>query len=117
MKRTIIDFFIGGWEGFREFVVSEKVDEAFYLKPADGNAMSLPIYKSGQYISLRFRKGVISGTEHDIIRSLTLSSDESATFKIIVKKGAGHDSGLVSYHMHDNVKVGDILEVSAANSK
>ena len=74
--------------------------------------MGLPIYKSGQYISLRFRRGVISGTDNDVIRTLTLSSDESATFKIIVKKGAGHDSGLVSYHMHDNVKVGDILEVS-----
>ena len=75
--------------------------------------MGLPIYKSGQYISLRFRRGVISGTDNDVIRTLTLSSDETATFKIIVKKGAGHDSGLVSYHMHDNVKVGDILEVSA----
>lgn len=45
-----------GWEGWKDFVVAKRVQESsditsFYLKPADGQPLSL--YKPGQYISIQ----------------------------------------------------------------
>ena len=104
---------LGGWEGFAPFEVVEKIQESekvvsFYFKPQNGNQM--PPYRAGQYLSFNFKKGAIDGvTEHDVKRNWSISCGENQdTFRISVKK---EDKGLVSTHIHEKVKIGDVLEV------
>ena len=70
----------------------------------------MPPYKAGQYLSFNFKKGTIDGvTDHDVKRNWSISCGENQeTFRISLKK---EDKGLVSTHMHENVKIGDVLEV------
>src|SRR5690625_5879905 len=64
---------VGGWDGFKDFVVVDKVRESdvvtsFYLEPKDGKV--LPAYQSGQYLTIRV---TIPGEEYMHIRHYTLS--------------------------------------------
>ena len=115
IKTGFLIFFtiLGGWEGFAPFEIVKKIQESekvvsFYFKPQNGNQM--PPYKAGQYLSFNFKKGTIEGvTDHDVKRNWSISCGENQeTFRISIKK---EDKGLVSTHMHDNVKIGDVLEV------
>uniref|UniRef100_UPI000491098C 2Fe-2S iron-sulfur cluster-binding protein n=1 Tax=Pseudomonas sp. Ant30-3 TaxID=1488328 RepID=UPI000491098C len=75
---------------------------SIYLEPIDG--VGLPIFQAGQHLPLRFN---ISGAVH--IRTYTLSSAPSDDFfRISVKR-----EGVVSTHLHDQLKVGDFLEARA----
>ncbi|MEO4013827.1 pyridoxamine 5'-phosphate oxidase family protein [Pseudomonas rossensis] len=75
---------------------------SIYLESADG--AGLPVFQAGQHLPLRFN---IAGEVH--IRTYSLSSAPSDDFfRISVKR-----EGLVSSHLHEQVRVGDLLEARA----
>jgi nitric oxide dioxygenase len=97
----------GGWRDGRAFVVAHKVRESdeitsFHFVPADGAQVF--IHEPGQYIGLRVLVG-----DQDMRRNYSLSaaSDERG-YRISVKRVPG---GAVSNHLHDNVDVGDTVEL------
>ncbi|WPN30154.1 pyridoxamine 5'-phosphate oxidase family protein [Pseudomonas sp. P5_109] len=75
---------------------------SIYLEPADG--AGLPLFQAGQHLPLRFD---IDGEVH--IRTYSLSSAPSDDFfRISVKR-----DGRVSTHLHEQIRVGDLLEARA----
>lgn len=75
---------------------------SIYLEPADG--AGLPLFQAGQHLPLRFN---IDGDVH--IRTYSLSSAPSDEFfRISVKR-----DGRVSTHLHEQIRVGDLLEARA----
>ena len=105
----------GGWNGYRKFIVDQKVAEneivtSFYLKPADDEP--LPDYLPGQYITVN----VDHPTTPTSPRNYSLS-DRPGTghYRISVKRepspADGAPDGLISNHLHDEVHVGDTLNV------
>ncbi|MGF6089784.1 pyridoxamine 5'-phosphate oxidase family protein [Pseudomonas sp. 18173] len=75
---------------------------SIYLEPADG--AGLPLFQAGQHLPLRFN---IDGDVH--IRTYSLSSAPSDDFfRISVKR-----DGQVSTHLHEQIRVGDLLEARA----
>lgn len=107
----------GGWAGFREFRVTQKVKESdvitsFYLVPNDGKA--IPTFEPGQYISLKVR---IPGDTYTHIRQYSLSdSPGKSYYRISVKRESGASgkvSGRVSVYLHDQITEGDVLLLSA----
>ncbi|RSD27856.1 NO-inducible flavohemoprotein [Mesobacillus subterraneus] len=106
----------GGWDGFRPFIVSEKVVESevitsFYLKPVDGKAIA--DFKPGQYISIKLE---IEGEEFTHIRQYSLSdAPGKGYYRISVKKEAGMETpdGKVSNYLHHSVEEGEVLQISA----
>jgi ferredoxin-NADP reductase/predicted pyridoxine 5'-phosphate oxidase superfamily flavin-nucleotide-binding protein len=75
---------------------------SIYLEPADGAGM--PVFQAGQHLPLRFH---IDGEVH--IRTYSLSSAPSDDFfRISVKR-----DGRVSSHLHEQIRVGDLLEARA----
>ena len=107
----------GGWADFRTFVVDKKVEESnvitsFYLKPADGQ--SIASFIPGQYISVKVN---IPGDEYTHIRQYSLSDAPGKDYyRVSVKREDGaaeKPSGKVSTYLHQNINVGDKLEVSA----
>lgn len=104
-----------GWKFFKNFVVVRKVKESenitsFYLKPADGSLV--PTYQPGQYISLRLS---IPGEKYLFNRQYSLSQAAKADeFRISVKREADNDpNGRVSVYLHEEIKEGGTIEVSA----
>jgi nitric oxide dioxygenase len=104
-----------GWKFFKNFVVVRKVKESenitsFYLKPADGSLV--PTYQPGQYISLRLS---IPGEKYLFNRQYSLSQAAKADeFRISVKREADNDpNGRVSVYLHEEIKEGGKIEVSA----
>ena len=105
----------GGWKGWRDFVVKEKIKESsniysFILEPADGKQICL--HKPGQYVGLNARFGDIKTT-----RNYTISCKPNHKFfRLTIKKEgpavAGAPEGVVSTHLHSNVKVGDTVQLS-----
>lgn len=105
----------GGWNGYRNFVVDQKVAESdvitsFYLKPVDGGP--LPKFLPGQYITVR----VDHPTTPTSPRNYSLSDEPGKDyFRISVKResapGENAPDGLISNHLHDAVGVGDTLEI------
>ena len=103
----------GGWNGKREFVVDRKVPESdivtsFYLKPADGG--ELPAFLPGQYITVH----IDHPTTPTSPRNYSLSDRPGlGHFRISVKREAaataGSPDGLISNHLHDHVRVGDVV--------
>lgn len=107
-----------GWEGYKRFTVEKKIEESkvitsFYLKPEDG--MPLPDFKPGQYISVKLP--AIPGETYTHIRQYSLSDAPGKDhFRISVKKEsalASHPDGVVSNYLHNGVKDGDVVEISA----
>jgi nitric oxide dioxygenase len=108
----------GGWAGFRELRVARKVKESdevtsFYLESADPSK-GLLTFQPGQFLSLKFdnlQKG------RSIVRNYSVSSAPGQSFyRISVKKESGNTAndtpaGVVSSHLHNDVKVGSILHV------
>ena len=104
-----------GWKFFKDFTVARKEKESdnitsFYLKPADGS--NVPTYEPGQYISVRL---AIPGEQYLFNRQYSLSqAAQQDEFRISVKRDADNDpNGRVSVYLHDEVNVGDVIEVSA----
>lgn len=72
---------------------------SFYLEPVDG--AGLPVFQAGQHLPLRFN---LDGEV--FIRTYSLSGAPSDDFfRISVKR-----EGRVSTYLHDQVRVGDVLE-------
>ena len=108
-----------GWSGWREFEVVKKEEESdevtsFYFKPVDKQAI-MP-YKPGQYISIRVYVPELGFKQP---RQYTLSHYGSEDYyRISVKREdprASLESGYVSTTLHNEVKVGDVVELSAPN--
>ena len=107
----------GGWEGFRDFKVIRKEVEStviisFYLKPVDKGL--LPQFLPGQYITLRV--SMPNGTT--IMRNYSLSDKPGEDWlRISVKKEVGLNddipAGYVSNTLHENINVGDTLDIGA----
>lgn len=97
----------GGWRGARAFRVVRKVVESaeitsFHLAPVDGGA--LLDYQPGQYIGMRL---LLDGEE--VRRNYSLSAlANGREYRISVKREPG---GRVSNHLHDEVQVGDVLDL------
>ncbi|MFD2762165.1 NO-inducible flavohemoprotein [Lentibacillus juripiscarius] len=107
----------GGWHGFREFIVDEKIQEtadvvSLCLKPKDGGPIA--DYKAGQYLTI---KADIAGEPYTHMRQYSLSGPSGKDYyKISMKREKGdgfHPDGIVSNYLHDQVKEGDVLEFSA----
>jgi nitric oxide dioxygenase len=106
---------VGGWNGYRRFVVDRKVPESeiitsFYLRPADGGA--LPEFEPGQYVTVRIDHPQSPTSP----RHYSLSdSPGKAHFRISVKREPRPveeaPDGLVSNYLHDAVRVGDEVEL------
>jgi ferredoxin-NADP reductase/predicted pyridoxine 5'-phosphate oxidase superfamily flavin-nucleotide-binding protein len=81
---------------------------SFYLEPADG--AGLPAFKAGQHLPLRLALPVSQDSPaRPLIRTYSLSSAPSdGFFRISVKR-----DGLASAYLHDQVKVGDLLQARA----
>lgn len=104
-----------GWEGFKAFRVARKEKESdvitsFYLEPKDGGAV--PEFKPGQYITVR----VPSPNGQTTMRNYSLSDKPGQPwFRISVKRESGQKEttpdGYVSNFLHNNVQVGDVIEV------
>lgn len=98
----------GGWDGQRTFKISAKEQESelvmsFYLQPADGK--EIMAFKPGQYITLH-----LEVDETRVMRNYSLSdSPNGKHYRISVKR---EDGGVVSNHLHNNLDVGDTLELS-----
>lgn len=105
----------GGWNGFRKFVVGQKVPESkevtsFYLHPEDGKA--IPPFAPGQYVTVKMTQ--VSGVP--TFRNYSLSDvPGTGYFRISVKREFGKQAedprGIVSNYLHEWVDEGDYLEV------
>lgn len=98
-------------EEWRPFKITNIVDESsvirsFYLEPMDGGG-KLP-YEAGQHLTVRVQDA--DAGKH-IIRNYTLSSAPSDAFYRISVKSELY--GKVSSHLHENIGVGDIIDVKA----
>lgn len=108
----------GGWSGWRSFRVVERkiLSEdvvGLTLFPTDGGKVAR--YLPGQFVSVKtFVKSI--GLEQPRQYSLTRASDDlNATLSIAVKRVRGDETpdGVMSAHLHDEVKEGDVIELSA----
>lgn len=101
----------GGWEGFRNFVVTKKVAESdvitsFYLEPQDGQEIAS--FESGQYLTVRVHP---EGEEYSHIRHYTLSDASGKNYyRISVKR---EEQGVVSNYLHNEVHADSVIEISA----
>ncbi len=105
----------GGWNGYRRFVVERKEPESsivtsFYLRPADDQP--LPGYLPGQYLTIR----IDQPTTPTSPRNYSLSGcPSSGHYRISVKREERltpeAPEGLISHYLHDQVQVGDTVEV------
>jgi ferredoxin-NADP reductase/MOSC domain-containing protein YiiM/ferredoxin len=98
------------WRGFRSLKVvssrQESIDvRSFELAPLDGSHLPAPL--PGQYIVVRLQPSLDSPP---IARNYSLcGAPNTGTYKIAVKNEGGLGSGF----LHEHVRAGDLLEVSA----
>lgn len=105
----------GGWEGFKKFKVIKKEPEcniitSFYLSPDDNT--SLPLFKPGQYITVR----VPTKDNSTTMRNYSLSNTPGEnTFRISVKResssGQNTPNGYVSNYLHNDIDINSLIEV------
>jgi ferredoxin-NADP reductase/predicted pyridoxine 5'-phosphate oxidase superfamily flavin-nucleotide-binding protein len=94
------------WRPLRVTRIEDESDgiRSFYFEPADG--AGLPAFKAGQHLPLRVSP---DSPTPPLIRTYSLSSAPSDGFlRISVKR-----DGLASAYLHDQVKVGDLLQARA----
>ena len=108
------------WNGYRKFVVDQKVTEAagicsFYLVPHDGKP--LPSFKPGQYLTFRLD---VPERDKPVIRCYSLSDGPGKDYyRVSIKRVSSPPEkkefppGVCSNYFHDHVKSGDILDVKA----
>ncbi|SPO29784.1 related to globins and related hemoproteins [Ustilago trichophora] len=106
-----------GWIDWRQFRVIEKQQESqeitsFHLSPLNGEP--LPMYRPGQYVSILV--DVPSQPGFRQARQYSLSSaPNSKRYRISVRKDKGSlgmRPGYVSNALHENTKVGDVVQLS-----
>ncbi|WPP47995.1 NO-inducible flavohemoprotein [Catalinimonas niigatensis] len=108
----------GGWEGFRNFVISRKVKESsmvtsFYLTPEDGKAIAG--FKPGQYITFKLK---IPGLDHTVLRNYSLSdAADKDYYRVSIKREPGaidpeeFPMGVASNYFHDHLQEGSVVPV------
>ncbi|ASZ12580.1 NO-inducible flavohemoprotein [Chitinophaga pendula] len=105
-----------GWTGWKPFVVKRKVEESaeitsFYLYPADGGAVA--DFLPGQYISLRLFLPELQLLQP---RQYSIScAPNGEYYRISVKREAGatYPDGMISNRLHDHIREGDVVDLSA----
>jgi nitric oxide dioxygenase len=112
--RADIEAVEGGWTGWRDFVVDQKIRESavitsFVLRPKDGGAV-IP-HKPGQYLTFRFDlPGAAELSLRGEKRNYSISAGPNgATYRISVKR---EDLGAASRFLHDQIQVGDVLQAT-----
>jgi nitric oxide dioxygenase len=106
----------GGWDGWRTFIVREKLPESsvitsFVLEPADGGPTVN--FKPGQYTSVAVNVPALGLQQ---IRQYSLSDmPNGRRYRISVKRESGgpQPAGYVSNLLHDHVNVGDEIKLAA----
>jgi ferredoxin-NADP reductase len=104
------------WKGFKPFRVVRRVYEndardicSFYLAPSE--AMTLPAFKPGQFLTFQFDLPSADGEVKRVVRCYSLSDRPQAdAYRISVKR---EPEGLVSNHLHERIQAGDTLMVRA----
>ncbi|SAK84773.1 nitric oxide dioxygenase [Caballeronia fortuita] len=108
---------LGGWNGWRAFVVKEKRPESsvitsFILEPVD--AQPVPNFEPGQYISIAVNVPALGLQQ---IRQYSLSDmPNGRSYRISVKREEGDATrppGQVSSLLHEHVNVGDEVKLAA----
>ncbi len=105
---------IGGWRGKRAFKLISKNAESqlvtsFVFEPVDLNPVA--DYLPGQYIGIEIDDARLANTE---IRQYSLSDKANGkTYRISVKRELGEHPGQVSNYLHDNLNVGDLVDLYA----
>ncbi|TWT61342.1 2Fe-2S iron-sulfur cluster-binding protein [Rubinisphaera italica] len=111
------------WNGYRKFKLSKKIKEArdvcsFYLVPHDGKP--LPRYLPGQFVTFRFQvPDPNKGQMKSVVRCYSLSeAPREQYYRITVKRvpppaRTNIPPGLISNYLHDQVNVGDLLDLQA----
>lgn len=100
----------GGWDGWRRFVVTERIKESelitsFVLRPEDGGPVIR--HKAGQYLTLSLRPSDAA----EMKRNYSIScAPNNERYRISVKREASGHGG--SRFLHDKVAVGDVIEVT-----
>lgn len=108
--RDEIEALEGGWTGWRDFVVSEKIQESavitsFVLRPVDGGPVLQ--HKPGQYLT--FSLGPPGAPSFK--RNYSISCAPNTTrYRISVKREANGQGA--SRFLHDQVDVGSVLKVA-----
>ena len=98
---------------WRHLRVTRIVEESstissFYLEPNDG--AGLPRFEAGQHLPVRF--SLVDG-QPPVVRTYSVSSAPSDNFfRISVKR-----DGLISSHLHDQIRVGDLIEARAPQGR
>lgn len=112
------------WKEWRNFIVDRKVQESdvitsFYLKPQDQNP--IPLFQPGQFLTIRLE---IPGQAKPVIRTYSLSDyqDPCSYYRLSIKresapKGLDVPPGLASNYMHDQIKVGSVIEAKPPTGK
>ena len=109
------------WSGWRDFRVTRRAWEdvtqsqcSFYLEPVDGAV--LKPFKPGQYLTFSLKVS----PQTSITRCYSLSdAPHPEHFRITVKRAVAPDltpaasPGVASSYLHDQVQVGDVLQVRA----
>ncbi len=111
---------IAAWSGWQKFRVAAIVDEAvdiksYYFTPEDGRPLAP--FAPGQYLTFRLP---IDGESTPLVRCYSLSDrPRQDYFRVTVKRipaqqnQLGSLPGRGSNHFHNNVFVGDVLDVRA----
>ncbi|MDR3099785.1 MAG: NO-inducible flavohemoprotein [Paraburkholderia sp.] len=107
---------LGGWTGWRSFVVREKRPESsvitsFILEPTDGKPVVN--FEPGQYVSVAVDVPALGLQQ---IRQYSLSDMPNGhSYRISVKResGGAKPPGYVSCLLHDHVNVGDEIKLAA----
>ncbi|WP_179414660.1 MOSC domain-containing protein [Mucilaginibacter sp. E4BP6] len=99
------------WTGFKPFTVKRIHDECIGIRSFDLTSkenLTIPDYLPGQHIALRLN---INGENTPTIRMYSLCGPSHTDFyRIAVKIEPG---GLGSSYLHQQIKTGDIIEISA----
>ena len=120
----IEDLQVAAWQGYRAFRVDHRVIEdtaqsvcSFHLIPEDGEV--LPSFLPGQFLTFRLDLPTKTGGSEQIFRCYSLSdAPRSDNYRVSIKRVQGPyplqvPSGRSSTYFHDQVGVGDILQVRA----
>lgn len=95
------------WRPYRISRIEEEssVITSFYLEPDDG-APLFP-FEAGQFLPIKLH----ADNKEDVARTYTISSSPSDRhYRLSIKR---EEQGLVSSHLHDKMKVGDVLQAQA----
>jgi ferredoxin-NADP reductase/predicted pyridoxine 5'-phosphate oxidase superfamily flavin-nucleotide-binding protein len=103
------------WRSYKVVRVDDESDviRSFYLEPEDGDGILS--FEAGQYLTI---KATPPGAEKPVIRTYTVSSAPADKhYRISVKREPARSEefapGLMSNHLHDFLKPGDMIEAKA----